>query len=43
MNQPQRAMQKKENRLSDLYERMDKDPVGSGTYGKVWRYRSKTD
>lgn len=43
MNQSQRIMQPKENRLSDQYEIMDKEAVGSGTYGKVWRYRSKTD
>lgn len=42
MNQ-QRVMQTKENKLSDQYEQMGKEPVGSGTYGKVWRYRSKTD
>lgn len=43
MNPQQRAMPKKENRLSDQYEKIDKDPVGSGTYGEVWRCRSKTD
>ncbi|OHS94062.1 Cyclin-dependent kinase 5 [Tritrichomonas foetus] len=32
-----------ENRLLDHYTQVDQTPVGSGTYGSVWRYYSNTD
>ncbi|OHS97027.1 putative cyclin-dependent kinase 8 [Tritrichomonas foetus] len=44
MNQAQqRRAQVNEHRLSDFYTKLDNEPVGSGTYGKVWRYSSIRD
>ena len=41
MSQPRRLAT--EHKLRDAYAKLDSEPVGSGTYGKVWRCQSLVD